>query len=69
MGGECKVSMRFMHIENITTTNPTTGLSTLNQEGKRIFKKRRNKMGEWQQRVGIVDAMVGGLRGVIQMSP
>jgi hypothetical protein len=40
----------------------------INQGGKRILN--RKKKGEWQQRVGIVDAMVGrGLKGVIQMSP
>ena len=65
-----KVSMRgVMHMENITTTNPTTGLSTIEPRGAHVFSKKREDNGEWQQRVGIVDAMVGGLKAVIQMSP
>lgn len=34
-----------------------------------FFQKKRKKVSEWQQRVGIVDAMVVGLKNVIQMSP
>lgn len=54
-----------MDMENITTTNPTTGLSTIKPRGAHVFE-RKKYMGEWQQRVGIVDAW---LKGLIQMSP
>lgn len=68
-GENRKVSMRLCTLKISLQLIQQRVYPQLNQESKRVLLKRKKNWGEWQQRVGIVDAMVSDLEGVIQMSP